>query len=148
MESSAPSKQVCPLKEDERFKKFYDLIPEIFRTYMANFVWTVGLLSVANGWFLSSTSSREFIRNSVSAYLAAILVVVAVGLLHTASCWMYYRRSQDRIGQLKREYENLSPLPFQDYEITRTILLVNLLVSWSLLAGLITLVIAAHTSPA
>jgi hypothetical protein len=135
------------MDEHERFAKFYDLIPDIFRAYMANFAWTVGLLSVANGWFLSSASSRDFIRGSVSAYLGAVLVVSIIGLLHTASCWMYYRHSQEMIAQLTTEYKDIYPLPFQHYEISRSVLLVNLLVSWSLVVSLIIMVTAAHTSP-
>jgi hypothetical protein len=148
MESPVSAKRVCPMDEHERFVKFYDLIPEIFRSYTANFVWTVGLLTLANGWFLSSASSRDFIRGSAAAYLSAILVVSAVGLIHTVSCWWYYRRSQVKIAQLTTEYTDLHPLPFQDYEIKRSIFLVNLLVSWALVICLIVMITAAHTSPA
>jgi hypothetical protein len=134
------------MDERERFAKLYDVIVDIFRTYSANFVWTVGLLSLANGWFLSSSSSRDFIRGSVAAYLGAILVIAVLGIIHTGSSWMYYRRSQERIAQLTTEYRDLRPLPFRDYEIRGSILVANLLVSWMLVAGLIAFVVAAHTS--
>ncbi len=146
MKSQAASKRVCPMDEHERFAKFYDLIPEIFRSYIANFVWAVGLFSLANGWLLSSASSRQFIRDSVSAYLGVILVVFTIGLLHTISCWIFYRRSQEKIAQLTTEYKDLHPLPFQDYEVSKPILLVNLLLSWSLVTCFIILATAAHTS--
>ena len=100
-----------------RFARLYDVIIDIYRTYTTNFVWTVGLLTLANGWFLSSSSGRDFIRSSVPAYLGAILVVSTVGLLHTGGSWMYYRRSKERIAQLVSEYTDLHPLPFRDYEI-------------------------------
>jgi hypothetical protein len=148
MESAVSPKRKCPLDKRERFVKLYDLIVDIFRTYTANFVWTAGLFSVANGWFLSSTSSRDFIRDSLPAFRGAILVVCVVGLLHTGSCWMYYRRSQERIAQLAAEYEDLHPLPFRDYEIRTSIFIVNLLVSWALVAGLLAFLVAAHSSPA
>jgi hypothetical protein len=135
------------MDERERFTKLYDFIVEIFRTYMANFVWTVGLLSLANGWFLSSTSSRDFIRSSAPAYVGAILVACILGLVHTGSSWIYYRRSQEKIAQLTAEYKDLHPLPYRDYEIRASILVNNLLVSWALLIGLIIFLVAAHTSP-
>jgi hypothetical protein len=146
MESEVSPKRKCPMEERERFIRLYDVIVDIFRTYTANFVWTVGLLSLANGWFLSSSNSRDFIRASVPAYFGAILVVSIVGLIHTTSSWMYYRRSQERIAQLITDYTDLHPLPFRDYEIRASMLVVNLLVSWSLVAGLITFVVAAHIS--
>ncbi len=146
MPSPVSSKRVCPMDEHERFAKFYDVIPEIFRSYIANFVWAVGLLSLANGWLLSSASSREFIRDSVSAYLGIIAVVSTIGWIHTVSCWIFYRRSQQKIAQLTTEYKDLHPLPFQDYEISKSILLVNLLLSWSLVTCLIILATAAHAS--
>jgi hypothetical protein len=146
MEKLAASKQVCPMNEQERFAKFYDVIPEIFRSYMSNFVWTIGYLTVANGWILSSGQSRDFIRNSNSAYLGSIAAVSIIGLLHTVGCWNFYQRSQKRIAQLTTDYEGLYPLPFQDYEISRPIFLSNLLLSWSLIVCLIVLINAAHTS--
>jgi hypothetical protein len=146
MESPVLSKRACPMDEHERFAKFYDAIPDNFRAYSANFVWTVGLFSLANGWLLSSASSREFIRTSVPAYVGALVVTSMIGLLHTAVCWGFYLRSQARIAQLTTEYEDLSPLPFRDYEISRPILAVNLLVSWASIASLIILLTAAHTS--
>ena len=146
MESSVSPKRECPMDERERFAKLYDVIVDIFRNFTANLVWTVGLLSLANGWFLSSSSSRDFIRGSTPAYLGAILVVSLLGLVHTASCWMYYRRSRDRIVQLTTEYTNLHPLPYREYEIRVSVLIVSLLVSWALVAGLIAFIVAAHTS--
>jgi hypothetical protein len=132
------------MDEHERFVKFYDVIPEIFRSYVANFVWAVGLLSLANGWLISSESSRAFIRDSKPAYLTLTLVVFVIGVLHTASCLIFFRRSQEKITQLTTEYKDLHPLPFRDYEITKSILIVNLLLSWSLVFGLIILATATH----
>jgi hypothetical protein len=146
MQSSESLKRVCPMDEHERFVKFYDAIPDNFRSYSANFVWTVGLFCLANGWLLSSASSRDFIRTSVLAYVGALIVTSTIGLLHTAVCWGFYLRSQARITQLTTEYEDLSPLPFRDYEISRPILAVNLLVSWASITSLIVLLTAAHTS--
>ncbi len=145
MESPVPSKRVCPMNERERFAKFYDTIPEILRTYVSNFTWVVGLLTIANGWILSSASSRKFIRGNETAYVGVIIVVVAIGLLHTAGCWYFYQLSQKRIAQLTADYEDLYPLPFEDYKISRPIFLINLLISWSLVLGLIVMIIAAHT---
>jgi hypothetical protein len=146
MESEVSPKRKCPMEERERFSRLYDVIVDIFRSYTANFVWTVGLLSLANGWFLSSSSSRDFIRASVPAYLGAIFVVSIIGLLHTGGSLMFYRRSRERIAQLVTEYTDLNPLPFRDYEIHASVLIVNLLASWMLVAGLITFVVSAHTS--
>ena len=147
MEPTVSPKRECPMDERERFTKLYDFIVEIFRTYMTNFVWTVGLLSLANGWLLSSTSSRDFIRGSVPACVGAILVTCILGLVHTGSNWMYYRRSQEKIAQLSSEYKDLHPLPYRDYEIRPSIFINNLLVSWTLVIGLIVFVVAAYTSP-
>lgn len=135
------------MDERERFAKLYDVIVDIFRSFTANFVWTIGLLTLANGWFLSSSSTQDFMRHSTTAYLAALLVVSLVGLLHTASGLMYWRRSRAKIAQLATEYTNLHPLPFRDYEIRVSVLVVNLLVSWTLVAGLITFIVAAHSRP-
>jgi hypothetical protein len=134
------------MEERERFSRLFDVCMAIFRSYNANLVWTVGLLSLANGWFLSSSSSRDFIRDSVPAFLGAILVISILGLVHTGASLMYYRRSRERIAQLVSEYSDLHPLPFRDYEIHASVLIVNLLASWMLVAGLITFVVSAHTS--
>ena len=146
MQSAVAPKRPCPMEERERFVKLYDAIVDLFRSYMANFVWTIGLLSLASGWLLSSSSSRDFIRGSVLAYLGAILVVGCIGLVHTGVCWMYFRRSRERISQLTTDYGNLHPLPFRDYEIRPSVLALNLLVSWALIAGLLAFVFAAHTN--
>jgi len=146
MESEIAPKQKCPMEKRERFIRLYDVILDIYRTYNSNFVWTVGLLSLSIGWFLSSSSSRDFIRTSVPAFIGAILVASTIGILHTVGSWMFYRHSQERITELTTEYTNLQPLPFRVYEIRRSILVLNLIVSWMLVAGLITFVVAAHIS--
>lgn len=146
MESEIAPKQKCPMEKRERFSRLYDVIVEIYRTYNSNFVWTVGLLSLANGWFISSSSSRDFIRTSVPAFLGTIVVAGTMGILHTLGSWMFYRRSRERITELTTEYTDLHPLPFRDYEIRRSVLVVNLILSWLLVAGLITFVVAAHLS--
>ena len=145
METPVSSQQrICPMDEHERFAKFYDLIPEIFRAYTANFVWTAGYLTVAGGWILGSDKSRAFIHDSDLAYFGLLLAVFVIGSLHTVGCWNFYQRSQKRIAQLNRDYKDLYPLPFQDFEISRPIFLLNLLLSWSLVGTLITMIIAAH----
>lgn len=145
MEKLADSKKrVCPMDEHERFVKFYDLIPEIFRSYTANFGWTIGLLSAANGWILSSDKSREFIHKSPLAFFGLLLAIFLIGFIHSGACWAFYQRSQQKIAQLSANYEDLDPLPFREYEITQSIFLFNLLMSWSLLGALLTMIIAAH----
>lgn len=65
------AKRSCPMDERERFSRLYDVIIDIFKSYTANFVWTVGLLSLTAGWFISSESSRAFIQRSrTSPFLA------------------------------------------------------------------------------
>jgi len=144
MPSRVTLQRVCPMDEHERFAKFYDLIPEIFRSYTANFGWAVGLLTLVNGWLLSSESSCKFIGDSLAACLAVIVVVFIIGVLHTVSCWIFYRRSQEKITQLTTEYKDLHPLPFKDYEISKSIFVINLLLSWSVVICFIILATAAY----
>ena len=140
------AKRTCPMDERERFSKLYDVILDIFKSYMANFAWTVGLLSLAIGWLLSSESSRAFIQRSLIAFLGAVLVVAIIGLLHTVASWWYYQRSQETIAEITGTYDDLHPLPFRHYEIRPSVLIGNLLVAWILVAGLIAFLVAARTS--
>ena len=140
------AKRKCPMDERERFAKLYDVILDIFKSYMANFVWTAGLFSLAIGWFISSDSGRAFIRNSRIAFVGAVLVLGIITLVHTVSCWWYYRRSQETIAQISREYDDLQPLPYRHYEIRPSVLIGNLLVNWTLAAGLVAFLVAARTS--
>jgi hypothetical protein len=146
MSLPSASKRACPMDEHERFVKFYDFIPEIFRSYVANITWTVGLLILVNGWILSSESTRAFIQGNKPAYLALILAVVITGVLHTTSCLLFYRRSREKINQLTTEYKDLHPLPFREYEIRKSILIINFILSWSLIISLIILATAAYAS--
>lgn len=139
-------KRTCPMDEHERFAKLYDVVLDIYRSYSANFVWTVGLLSLAAGWFISSDSSRAFIQGSSVAFLAAVLVVGVIGLIHSVGCWWFYRRSKDMITEITVAYDDLRPLPFAQYEIRASVLVLNLLVSWAVVAGLIAFLIAARAS--
>lgn len=146
MQTEVSSKRDCPMDERERFGKLYELIVDIFRSYTTNFVWTVGLFSLAIGWLFSSANGRDFIRSSRLAFIGAVLIVIVIGLVHTASCWWYYRRSQQKIAQLEADYQGLHPLPFRDYEIRRSILVANLVVAWTLAVGLITFFVGARLS--
>jgi hypothetical protein len=136
----------CPMDERERFIKLYEVILDIFKSYTANFVWTVGLLSLAAGWFISSESSRGFIHRSLLAFLGAVVVVIIVGLIHTVASWWYFQRSQETIAEMANTYDDLQPLPFRHYEIRPSVLIGNLLVSWTVTVGLIAFLVAARMS--
>ncbi len=146
MEPLESAKRPCPMDERERFSKLYDVILDIFKTYTANFVWTVGLLAVAAGWLLSSESSRAFIQRSGLAFVGAVLVVIIIGLIHTVASWWYFQRSRETVAEMAGTYDDLRPLPFRHYEIRPSVLIGNLLVSWTLTAGLIAFLVAARLS--
>ena len=146
MQSLESAKRPCPMDEHERFIRLYDLILDIFKTYTANFVWTVGLLSLAMGWLLSSDSSRAFIQRSGTAFFGAVLVVGIIAIIHTVASWWYYQRSQQTIAEITAKYDDLYPLPFRHYEIRTSVLTGNLLVAWVLAAGLVAFLVAARLS--
>jgi len=144
MDQGVPTKQPCPLDERERFLKLYDVIVDAFDRYIKNVTWTAGLLAVAIGWFLSSTNTRDFVRDSHKAYLGALGVVGVVVLLHTSASWVYYRHSSRRVAEMRARYSSLEPLPFDDYRITASVFLINLLLNWALAAGLLLFIEAAQ----
>lgn len=143
---TAPPKRKCPIDERERFLKLYELIVEIFRSYVSNFVWTVGLFTLAIGWLLNSTESRLFIASDPFAFGAALAVVSIIALIHSGASRAYYHRSRDRVAQMAAEYEDLHPLPFREYEIRSSVFWMNLVVNLTLAAGLIVFLVVAYCS--
>ena len=145
-QKTLPPKRKCPVGEGERFIRLYELIVEIYRAYVANFVWTVGLFAVAIGWFLNSTESRMFIRSSPVAFGCTLAAVSIIALIHSGASWAYCQRSRQRVTQMATHYEDLQPLPFRDYEIRVSIFLMNLGVSITLAVGLIVFLVVAYAS--
>lgn len=134
----------CPLDDKEKFSKLYDVIAEGFRSYTQNVVWTAGLLVGAIGWLLSSKPSRDFIQASNIAFLAAIIIPILIGILHTMVCYFYLNHSKKRVEFLEQNYEKLELLPYRDFLIEERVHSINLVLNWVLIAGFIALVFASR----
>ncbi len=129
----------------DKFDLMYESLKDTFKGCVENAVRTWASTIIAIGWILTSDKSRDFLSKQRAAYWWLLVAIVVISILHAGVCIVYYRRSQNKINLLERDFTSgASPYIekeyYMGYKLTPLIIGTNLLVSLFLFAVLFMMV--------
>ncbi len=112
------------MTDKEHFDLLYTALKELVEDYYEDVMKTVAFLVIAIGWFVTSTKSREFLRNNTIIRRASLATVFMIAVIHIRSEILTYQASKTLHSLLvQMNYIDLSY--FAHYKITNMQLITN-----------------------
>ena len=124
----------------DKFNIALESFKHIYSTYLQNFWSALGSAVLFMGWILTSKDAREFVSSSILSQIILTMTLLILVIGHARIVFRFYRQSIEKLDILINFVESKY---YNNYEITRPRLIVNLIIIMCLLISDIILVWAA-----
>ena len=88
------------MSEQDAFVLLFDILKDLNKSYVENVMATLGFVLLAMGWIVTSDKAREFIGGNKNVRGAAIFLIVAIAIIHSAISIVLLKISHNQFEQI------------------------------------------------
>lgn len=131
------------MKKPEKFNLLHTLLIDILKTYSDNTMKTLASVIIALGWIVTSDKAREFLasEDAIFYYYLSLISILFISIIHVGASNRFYKWSQKTVEMLSR-LNFAEPEYYEDYMITKPLLIGNLIMNLSLFTILFTMILS------
>ena len=131
------------MKKPDKFNLLHTLLIDILKTYSDNTMKTLASVIIALGWMVTSDKAREFLASdsAIFYYYLSLIALVFISIIHISASSRFYKWSQKTVTLLSK-LNFAEPEYYEDYVITKPLLIGNLIMNLSLLTILFAMILS------
>lgn len=124
---------------EHKFQLLHDSLRDLSKDFANDVLKTIASLLLVIGWLMVSEGSREFLRQNLTAWCTALVVIPVVAAANTVWLIDRFRASENKVALLK-ELEYLKEGYYASDKITPVVMVTDTILHLALFAALFGLV--------
>ncbi len=131
--------QPATVSAEQRFKLLHDSLRDLSKNFANDVLKTIASLLLVIGWFMVSEGSREFLRQNLTAWRTALVVIPVMAVANTVWLIDRFRISENKVALLK-ELEYLKEGYYASDKITSVVMVTDTILHLALFAAIFGLI--------